>query len=124
MVLLAGIGRHNAKSTTTQDEICELEYRKNFNNKMIEKKHTPGQWVIHRNDPFIISNEENCKTVRYICEMWGMETPEGKANAQLIATAPELLNACIFMLEAIQQGEVHKISETILRNVIDKATNK
>lgn len=91
----------------------------------METTHTPGKWVIHNGNK-IASTAEISKAGyrRYICEMWGMETPECKANAQLIATAPELLNACIFMLEAIQQGEVHKISETILRNVIEKATNR
>lgn len=58
-------------------------------------KHTPGPWAIYHNAlhnrPTILVVKKSDESA--ICESWG-NNEEAKANACLIATAPELLETC------------------------------
>jgi hypothetical protein len=61
-------------------------------------KHTKGNWKIDDNQKLplaIIVDDENGEG---ICEI-GLRTEENKANAKLIAAAPELLEALKELLE-------------------------
>ena len=66
----------------------------------METKFTKGEWIVSRpNDPIfktVIATteiQENPNKAPYVCDMWGMATEEGKANANLISAAPDMFNA-------------------------------
>ena len=97
----------------------------------IETKFTKGEWIITTpvksyDIPRIVTTaiQDNPNKVPYICDMWGMTTEEGKANAKLIAAAPDLMEACINSLKTfISIGcttEADIMKE--LKNAIEKAT--
>ncbi len=61
-------------------------------------KHTPGEWVVSKtyldgSSSTVITRVSAPDKGTTICDIWGMNTEEGKANAKLIAAAPELLGA-------------------------------
>ena len=53
--------------------------------------------------------------------MWGMATDEGKANAKLIAAAPDLLEAIIELYDSLPDGYTSKCLPKV-RTAIKKAT--
>ncbi len=69
------------------------------------KQHTQGEWVV--SETYL----DGCLTViakvtapekkNIICDIWGMDTEEGRANAKLIAAAPELLEALEYLLKGV-----------------------
>ncbi|HET7624396.1 MAG TPA: hypothetical protein VFM25_03955 [Verrucomicrobiae bacterium] len=64
----------------------------------MKTKHTPGPWTIRTDYPYhnIVSNDG-----RLIAEtMLGSQTDEDKANARLIAAAPDLLASCKALVAA------------------------
>ena len=75
-------------------------------------KHTPGPWAVHSAYPWIIKQGPDVPFIQpdsgvTICNTMGHEnsgffpTPEeGRANARLIAAAPELLEALKLLDEA------------------------
>lgn len=82
-------------------------------------KHTKGTWKIE--DHQIGSGESHLggfKTV--ICELNKHLSDEGKANAKLIAAAPELLEALIeiqkqFNKDGYMTGHLYEICETAIK---------
>ena len=80
---------------------------------MSESKHTPGPWTIERcgidlpeNDVLIVGhpNSSDMSVIRTIGRLFSYDRPEvNKANARLIAAAPELLDACKAQHEAIDR---------------------
>ena len=58
-------------------------------------KHTPGPWHV-ANGVQVRSEKDQ------LARVWMMRTGEGKANARLIAAAPELLEAIEELLSATQ----------------------
>lgn len=105
----------------------------------MSKKHTPGPWRLVRNQ-----FSEYCSTE--LCEMAVMSggdmnmivagvvsdcLEEHQANARLISAAPELLQALVNLVQALQPDENGKIClsdvefvETEARGVIYKATGE
>jgi hypothetical protein len=73
--------------------------------------HTPGPWRIEQG-VYIMPPENS--TQFSICKMGGIQREESrKANARLIAAAPELLEACKALLLALDgDGEMAGILDT------------
>lgn len=83
---------------------------------MMGTKHTPGPWAVEpispmdtvmleegtplaKDDNYCITAEQgNLPMVVY--QMPGKHVPEGEANACLVAAAPELLAACVALVQA------------------------
>lgn len=64
----------------------------------MSRKHTPGPWRVDGNDIRCESSPDNTGT--HVAEMLSSRCPEQcKADAQLIAAAPELLAALDYLLE-------------------------
>lgn len=63
--------------------------------------HTPGPWSIHEtkgnggniSDRVEIAGPEESRRKHLVASIYGFKLPEGQANAQLIAAAPELYEA-------------------------------
>ena len=94
----------------------------------METKFTKVEWIItthtSKTDPQRIATtaiQENPNKVSYICDMWGMATDEGKANAKLIAAAPDLLEAIIELYDSLPDGYTSKCLPKV-RTAIKKAT--
>jgi hypothetical protein len=70
-------------------------------------KHTPGSWHVDGHNLTAVISKINEHHYKHICTCdYGYSHPEehfelNKANAKLIAAAPELLEACQLMLKAI-----------------------
>lgn len=64
---------------------------------------TPGPWHIHKRYPFWVDDSEG----RRIVDVEGsrLDVEEAKANARLIAASPELLEACKFAAEHMQEHD-------------------
>lgn len=89
-------------------------------------QHTPGPWIArgqrgNRWDVFVVTGT----SYRGVASMWF--EPEAEANAHLIAAAPEMLEACIKALAAMEDprraerdGDCYPIP-SILREAIAKA---
>ena len=71
-------------------------------------KHTPGPWAI-RNGVQIRSERDQ------IAKVWMMRQGEGKANARLIAAAPELLEALKTLVHEVssQPGSLDAFEDEI-----------
>jgi hypothetical protein len=81
-------------------------------------KGTPGPWVLGNND----STGETCKPIvrgkgRMVC-MLPPISPDNEANAQLIATAPELLFALQRVKNVMEHYAVYDVVETL--NSVDR----
>ena len=94
----------------------------------MKTKHTDGKWFINEgdapNDLFIrVNNDgEGYDIASLLCD----ETGDYKANAKLIASAPELLQALQMLINDIERNDGDAINRATLVNeakqVIDKAT--
>ena len=98
----------------------------------METRFTKGNWVIEstkmKGTEIVVQTVvktdlpiEGLKSP-IICDMYGYMTEEGKANAKLIASAPDLLDALISILEKSEPALEHcyqQDSETI--DVVIKA---
>jgi len=85
---------------------------------MSETKHTPGPWHTAGDQGVQIRSQRD-----QIAKVWTMRGNEWKANARLIAAAPELLEA---LARYVQQDIAHGMTENNLhrtaRAAIAKAT--
>lgn len=79
------------------------------------KTHTPGPWKIHRNE-FCqwIGNENGKAQLAKVFHPAGMSDETAEANAQLIASAPELL-------AALQSAQMALMGFTNPNDVVRKA---
>ena len=66
-------------------------------------KHTPGPW--RASELGVLSDKLTSYGNWYVCSLIDPDNEEHKANARLIAAAPELLAACKKALEAIRWWE-------------------
>ena len=89
--------------------------------------HTPGPWGIFNIDNYTIGECENTKTLGRVIAVtahhsvnpfYGIENEEAKANARLVAAAPDLLAAC---KEAEQKFRVETETYKMLVAAIAKA---
>jgi hypothetical protein len=95
-------------------------------NNLTSSDHTPGPWIVDNSDigdktllAEIRTNKDANGYCCYIAHVYGISTPNRlKANACLIAAAPELLEAC---KAAFIQTTDHELSE-ILSDAIAKAS--
>lgn len=73
--------------------------------------HTPGPWTINQHEPCTVNaiyrNRENPLPFS-ICQVFGQNGEEAKANARLIATAPEMLEALQNVLRCAERDDVEK----------------
>ena len=70
----------------------------------METKHTPGPWNIHFNDT---GHATSIMADHKICVMQTNNLDECNANAKLIAAAPELLEALIIAIDALDPEKEH-----------------
>jgi len=95
----------------------------------MKTKHTPGPWKINQRnsqgDIEIIAPNENYKDGGFIAEL-SCDDKNTSANARLISAAPELLEACKFVLSNLQVSRLPQFrAETeILAEAIAKAEGK
>ena len=76
-------------------------------------KHTPGPWAVHPSAPMAVHQPE------YQC--W---IPQNKADVQLIAAAPDLLEALRSITDAADEKRVTAKHYEIARTAIAKATGE
>ena len=83
--------------------------------------HTPGPWSVDANFEYI--SPVKGKDIALIHLMSG-SIEENKANARLMAAAPELLEACRHTLREFEKwATLNKDSVALIRDTIAKATN-
>lgn len=105
-------------------------------------KHTPGPWVVRTIDQSLATVETQdgeyiiCTAAQLRWDDWKTEHAERKANARLIAAAPELLEAAKLVLEWYEAEDNHsgtdfyqrmqmcRDSEDAIRAAIAKATGE
>ena len=97
---------------------------------MSDTKFTPGPWLVdevldHRGNPCAYSvwpsHERQCQRNRIASTPDGV-TAEAKANAHLIAAAPEMYEAAETALECLENnGFARAYVEDLLRNALRKA---
>lgn len=83
--------------------------------------HTPGPWATHKTegnggnipDRLEIVGPEEGRKRSLIASIYGFKMPEGQANAQLIAAAPELYEALVNLMDFLFHGK--KDRQMILR---------
>jgi len=85
-------------------------------------KHTTGPWNLL--DDTRVGNSAEVKTIctAYSHAGWGMNKEEAKANAKLIAAAPDLLKYLKKLVEEIEMHGIYMISVGDAEEVIKKAT--
>jgi hypothetical protein len=71
-------------------------------------KHTPGQWYVGGNEQVLIENIDLTRTEIALCDACDLPAYQRKANARLIAAAPNLLVACEAALKACSVKSVKK----------------
>ena len=91
-------------------------------------KHTPGPWVVRTIDQSLATVETQdgeyiiCAAAQLRGDDWKTEHAERKANARLIAAAPELLEALQFVMTA--SGEQLSTAFEQAQAAIAKATGE
>ncbi len=96
-------------------------------------KHTPGPWEVRRGEPWVIAKAYgNMKSVVHL-NLPVEQSESQKADARLIAAAPDLLEAAKHALETLdskhnfQSAEwrhMHYLAFEELKNAIAKATGE
>jgi len=69
--------------------------------------HTPGPWIVAPNGHCVLSDSPRLDGIPRgvaACAMTARSQAEAKANAQLVAAAPELLEAALLQHEADEQA--------------------
>lgn len=91
---------------------------------MSKLKHTPGPWIT--DGSYIEDYDNNCplrRRIAIIDDGAGIDNP--KANARLIAAAPEMLEVLISVYEAAEYWSDYDVPITLkddIKSVIEKAT--
>jgi hypothetical protein len=98
----------------------------------VSAKHTPGPWSIdrtgehHGQRPYGISAGKRGPTPKNIVNWGGIAAPasqESETNARLIASAPDLLEACRAGLY-VAEAEGANATAALIRDAIRKATGE
>ncbi len=81
----------------------------------MKTKHTPGPWVLSKTVDYQIESSQAS-----ICNYHVSEISEGQdlANARLIASAPELLEALEVLTDRLAQGAHFSLSDADLHKAI------
>ncbi len=93
----------------------------------MKTKHTPGEWKVgkkstSRNKEYIpIGTAGYFKTIAQTTPLNDLATEEDWANAQLMASAPVLLDAC---LEMMNYFEVNNKTESVIYKMLSLATKQ
>lgn len=94
----------------------------------MSSKHTPGPWLVaNTHDAYAVRGDDGMRPIAYIepseITFAGKEvtTPEDKANARLIAAAPELLAALEDLLAPYNMAEEYQAKIAHARAAIAKA---
>jgi hypothetical protein len=82
-------------------------------------KHTKGNWQRKQFKNSVIVNSQDLVEQTIICQTYG-NGEEAEANAKLIASAPQLLEALIAMVDGKERN--WKVLEFQARQVIKQAT--
>jgi len=72
----------------------------------VSTKHTPGPWFVR--GPYIVAGIWDIELVTHVEPQNRDLASEWKANANLIAAAPDLLKACLLMDAAKTERQVDK----------------
>lgn len=100
---------------------------------MSESKHTPGPWRIFETDHgskiIGIGSEDGAGVADAGFGLWGGDSDEARANARLVAAAPELLEALKYLVmhcKGLDRFEGNPINEAIRagREAIAKAEGR
>ena len=70
---------------------------------MTAEKHTPGPW---RSTQRVVTAAETEGRLGMECRLYGGNSHDNRANARLIAAAPELLEALIYLRDCAESGEL------------------
>ena len=73
----------------------------------MKTQHTPGPWAIYVNAPSDVVIRKMSKGGYELCAI--ARVSSGYANARLIAAAPELLEACMAMIELDDRENDHAV---------------
>lgn len=86
-------------------------------------KHTPGPWkVVNWRGETVVSPDKDLNCQYTICQLYG---PDAEANANLIASAPELLETCKMQLEwYLARPRIETRMVDHLFDIISKAEGK
>ena len=89
-------------------------------------KHTQGEWVISETYldgcfSTVITKETATGERNIICDIWDMDTEEGRANAKLIAAAPDLLKALEVCYASLSTYGDHPLIEKRVKAALNKA---
>lgn len=87
-------------------------------------KHTAGEWRLMHIGPSQMPNRLVGDGAYGFIECQGRTQEEAEANAHLIASAPELLEACQFVLQEWNEPEAVPEALDRLRKAIAKAEGK
>ena len=89
-------------------------------------KHTQGEWVV--SETYLdgcfstVITKVSAPEERYIiCDVWDMDTEEGKANAKLIAAAPDLLKALEVCYASLSPYGDHRFIKKRVKAALNKA---
>ena len=93
----------------------------------MKAKHTPGPWVVGRGDSqkhYIEKHSENGINLIQFISSIPKDWPNAEPNTQLIAAAPELLDALLQLMEVYEsKGQLLSFNVDIARQAIKKATS-
>jgi hypothetical protein len=89
----------------------------------MKTKHTKGEWTVTPNGEWVGTLGKGKAPICKITNGF-LEPTEAKANAKLIAAAPELLNALSFLLNDLDRNDGDLINRATLINEAKQAINK
>ncbi|HEY1034976.1 MAG TPA: hypothetical protein VGE09_08345 [Pseudoxanthomonas sp.] len=96
----------------------------------MEDKHTPGPWVVEHGESVSVrdvATDSRLCTINWLKGRHGLAgripDAEGEANARLIATAPDLLEACIAVSKCGNGGaKLSRAASDKVRAAINRAS--
>ncbi len=84
-------------------------------------KHTPGPWWVDDDSCVASGHGDDYKTVAEVFRNDGIDTATRKANADLIAAAPDLLEALKQLLNELHKGRKFNVRKDYSLLVADAA---
>lgn len=74
--------------------------------RVMEKKFTQGRWYINGQSGILSNIQEEGDVVCFSPKKYDASMENWEANAKLIAAAPDLLEACIRLVDCYENGKV------------------